>query len=720
MFAMAFRHHQAGRLAEAEALYRQIVAASPAHAEVWHLLGVIASQTGRQEGAVALIRLAIDLLPNDSAFHYNLGFALRELGRLEESATAYHRATQLKPDYAMAHNNLGSVLQELGRSDAALAEFREAVRLEPECAVAHNNIGNVLREQDRLDEAVAAYCQAIRYQPGYAEAHSNLGVAHGAQRRWDAALLEHQQALRFQPDSAENNFNLGVALSALHRADEAAEAFRRGLSLNRDYAEGHYNLGLAMAEMGRLDDAVVAYGQALRLKPGLVEAWNNLGTALKELGEVDAAIRAYRQAIEIRPDFPMAHSNLLLALHYRPEIDDESLFQEHCRWDEQHARPLAIGAPPHANDRHPERRLRVGYVSADFRAHSVAYFVECLLANHDRSQAEVFCYANVAAPDAVTARLRGIVSQWREIAGTTAEAVAKMIRDDAIDILVDLGGHTANHRLLVFARKPAPVQVTYLGYGDTTGMEAMNYRFTDAEADPVGSSEERHTEQLVRLPGGAWCFRPPDDAPEVAECPAIQNGYVTFGCFNALAKINEPMIRLWSQILTQVTGSRLLLKNAGLQNASSRERIHTMFERAAIARDRVDFVGRSLGATVHLESYGRVDIALDTFPYHGATTTCEALWMGVPVVTLAGTAHISRVSASLLTHLGMPEWIGDSPERYANIASDLVRNVSALAEIRKNLRSRMKASPLMDGPRLARAVEQAYREMWRAWCERQG
>ena len=718
-FAVAFRHHQAGRLAEAEALYRKVVAATPAHAEAWHLLGVIASQTGRQEAAVALIRLAIDLAPNDSAFHYNLGFTLRELGRLEESEDAYRRATEIKPDYAMAHNNLGSVLQELVRPDAALAEFREAVRIEPECAVAHNNIGNVLREQDRLDEAVAAYRQAIRYQPSYADAHSNLGVAHGAQGRWDAALADHQQAMRLQPDSAETTFNLGVALSALKRVDEAAVAFRRGLSLNRGYAEGHYSLGLAMAEMGRLDEAVVAYRQALRLKPGLVEAWNNLGTALKELGEIEAALEAYRQAIEIRPNFPMAHSNLLLALHYHPKIDGESLFQEHCRWNERHARPLAIGAPPLGNDRDSERRLRVGYVSADFRVHSVAYFVENLLANHDPSQAEVFCYANVTAPDAVTTRLRGIVSQWREIAGISDEAAAKMIRDDAIDILVDLGGHTANHRLLVFARKPAPVQVTYLGYGDTTGMEAVDYRLTDAEVDPPGSGEEWHTEQLVRLTGGASCFRPSDDAPPVAACPAIQNGYVTFGCFNSLPKINEPMIRVWSQILAKVPGSRLLLKNTGLQNASSQDRMLTLCERAGVARERVDLAGRLPDVTAHLEAYGRVDIALDTFPYHGTTTTCEALWMGVPVVTLAGKAHISRVGVSLLAHLGMPEWITNTPESYVRIATGLAQNLSALDETRRNLRSRMNASPLMDGPRLARAVENAYREMWRAWCQRQ-
>jgi predicted O-linked N-acetylglucosamine transferase (SPINDLY family) len=474
-----------------------------------------------------------------------------------------------------------------------------------------------------------------------------------------------------------------------------------------------------MAEMGRLDDAVVAYRQAVRLKPGLAEAWNNLGTALKELGEVDEALRAYRQAMEIRPDFPMAHSNLLLALHYQPEINGESLFREHRRWDERHARPLAVGASLCANDRNLKRRLRVGYVSADFRAHSVAYFVEGLLANHDPAHVEVFCYANVPAPDTITARVRGIVSHWREIAGIADEAVTKMIREDAIDILVDLGGHTANHRLLIFARKPAAVQVTYLGYGDTTGMDVMGYRLTDVEADPPGHDEERHTEQLVHLARGAWCFRALDDAPEVAVCPATQNGHVTFGCFNALPKINEPMIRIWSQILAQVPGSRLLLKNAGLQNASAAERVRTIFEHAGIAGERLDLTGRVPGVATHLDNYGRVDIALDTFPYHGTTTTCEALWMGVPVVTLAGKAHVSRVGVSLLTHLGMAEWIGDSPESYVRIAAGLARNVAALAEIRQHLRGRMQASPLMDGPRLARAVERAYREMWRAWCGKQ-
>ena len=328
----------------------------------------------------------------------------------------------------------------------------------------------------------------------------------------------------------------------------------------------------------------------------------------------------------------------------------------------------------------------------------------------------MFCYANLPRPDPVTARLQRLVPHWRDIYKAPDAQVADRIRQDGIDILVDLAGHTAHNRLLLFARKPAPVQATWLGYPDTTGLKAMDHRLTDAHADPPGTTEHLHTEQLIRLPDCAWCFRPSEHAPPVSEPPMPRAGHITFGCFNALPKINAPLLRLWSEILLGVPGSRLLLKNAAVRDPSVQQRMRTVLEEAGVAPGRIELAGHIPEPAGHLASYGRVDIALDTFPYHGTTTTCEALWMGVPVVTLAGKTHASRVGVSLLANVGLPDLVARDPGEYVRIAAALGTDAHRLAEFRASLRERMAASPLMDATRFARNVEQAYREMWRAWC----
>ena len=579
-FQLAMEHHQAGRLAEAEGIYRQILAVEPNHADALHLLGVIAGQAGRHDVAADLIGKAIALAPADAAFHSNFGLALSELGRSEEAIGAYRRAIQLNPNFSEAYNNLG----------------------------------------------------------------------------------------------------------------------------------------VALVEQGRLDEAIVAYDRALQLKPHNAEVHVNLGNALKEQGRLDEAIASYRLALQLKSNQKMAHSNLLLCLHNITGSDLNTLFVEHRKWDEVHAEPLRKLILPHCNDRDPERRLRVGYVSPDFRGHPVAYFAEGVLGSHDRSQVEVYCYADLLREDDISQRLRGCADHWRKITGKADWRVADLIRKDGIDILVDLAGHTACNRLLVFARKPAPVQVTYLGYPNTTGMKAMDYRLTDGYADPPGTTEHLHSEELMRLPGSAWCYRPPEGAPLAGPAPVLNRGYVTFGCFNARPKMTEEMLALWARLLMAVPGSRLLLKNPGFREASVRERAMGMLVKCGMTAERVEFMGKVPSVAGHLATYERVDIALDTYPYHGTTTTCEALWMGVPVITIAGRTHASRVGVSLLTNAGLPELIAGNAEQYVEIAAKLAADIPRLAELRANLRERMAASPLMDTPRFARNVEEAYRQMWRAWC----
>ena len=395
------------------------------------------------------------------------------------------------------------------------------------------------------------------------------------------------------------------------------------------------------------------------------------------------------------------------------------MFAEHCRWAEVHAEPLGRDVVPLSSDGDPGRRLRVGYVSNNFREHSVAFFVEALLASHDRSKVEIFCYADIMLADEFSGRLRRHSAQWRVITGQSDAQVAELIRQDAIDILVDLAGHTARNRLLVFARKPAPVQVTYLGYCNTTGLSAMDYRFTDALADSPGTTEHLHTEQLVRLPDCAWCYRPPDASPAVETPPVLRSGHITFGCFNARPKITGEMLALWARLLLEMPASSLLLKNVGFGEPSARQHTRDLLAKAGIAPERVELVGRVPTLAGHLATYARVDIALDTFPYHGTTTTCEALWMGVPVITLAGRTHASRVGVSLLTTTGLPELVASSPDEYVKIAAALATDVPRLAALRTTLRTRMASSPLMDASRFARNVEAAYRQMWRTWCAKQ-
>ncbi len=647
-FAVAVEHHKAGRLPEAEALYRKILAVDPRHADALHLLGVLAHQMGRHAIAVDLIREAIALAPGVADFHSNLGIALYENGRVDDAIAAYRQAIALKPNFPEAQNNLG----------------------------------NALTDNRQLDEAIAAYRQAIALKPNYAEAHCNLGVA----------LKDNGQL------------------------DDAIAAQRQAIALNTKFPEAYTNLGNALRDKGQLTEAVAACRQAVALNPSFAGAYNNLGFALKDNGQLEAAVAAFRQSIKLKPNDFEAHSNLLLTLNYDPGVNARSIDEERLRWSQQHAEPLRPSIQAHPNEPTPGRLLRVGYVSPDFRDHPVASFFEGLITAHDRTQIEVFCYANVARPDAVTARLRQAAAHWQSIIGMPDATVAEIIRQDHVDILVDLAGHTARHRLLVFARKPAPVQVTWLGYPGSTGMQTIDYRLTDALADPLGHAEHLQSETLVRLPRCAWCFRPTAAAPPVADPPVQHTGHVTFGCFNARPKINLPLLKSWAAILRAVPASRLLLKNSALLDSSARQDLQADIQNAGIDTERVELAGHSPTLGEHLATYGRVDIALDTFPYHGTTTTCEALWMGVPVVTLAGTTHVSRVGVSLLSNAGLPEMVATSPDQYVQLASALAADLPRLSQLRSTLRQRMAGSPLMDAPRFARDVEAAYREMWRQWC----
>lgn len=579
-FALALQHHQAGRLAEAERGYRQVLQRQPEHSDSLHLLGVIALQTGSLEPALALVE----------------------------------RAVALRPDGAIYRNSLGQILERLGRYDEARRAYEAAIELDPDYAEAFNNLGHVLERRDRLAEAEACYRNAIRRNPAYAEPHTNLG------------------------------------------------------------------------------------------------------NVLKDRGELDEAIASYRRAIALKPDLSFLHSNLLLTLHYHAGITPADLAREHRAWAERHVLPLAPVRQPHDNDRKPNRRLRIGYVSPDFREHSVARFLLPIVREHDRRQVEVLAYSDVARPDHVTELIRANVDQWRDIAALGDERLVDAVRGDRIDILVDLAAHSGRNRLLVFARKPAPVQVTYLAYCSTTGVDAIDYRLTDRFLDPPGEDLSHYTESSIRLPQCYWCYSAPALSPDRLPPSDRRSGPATFGCLNNFAKVTGATVELWTRLLLRMPEARLLLY---ARDVSHCDRVRNVLGQAGVPETRVTFVGRQ-SFEDYLQTYRRIDVALDPFPFTGGTTTCDALWMGVPVVSLAGETAVSRAGSSILSNVGLGHWVARSEAQYVDLAAGLMRDSAGLAALRQELRKRLESSPVMNAPDFTRGLEAAFRDMWRTWCTRDG
>ncbi|MBI3710899.1 MAG: tetratricopeptide repeat protein [Proteobacteria bacterium] len=745
--AAAYRHHTAGRIDAAMAGYTEILALDGAHAMALFLMGDIAHRHNVNETAVELFTRAIKARPDFADAYNGLGAALRALGRNDDAETSFRRAIAIAPKHALAMLNLAVCLMSRGDLAAAVELCRQATSAAPDLADTHNVMGTALRASGDLRGAVTAHRRAIALRPDFADAYNNLGAAQAALGDSKAAEASYRSALRLDPNLAIAHNNLGNLLRALGQLDEAELSYCRALEIWPEFAEAACNLGVALSFADRLDDAVACYQRALAINPHSAEAWsnlgaayrvlrnataeidayrhalaidpnhamahNNLGLALLDCGDAAAAVASFRRALAAQPNYAAAHSNLLYALNFDPGIRPEQQLVEARRFAERHAAPPTALARPHANARDPERRLRVGYVSPDFRQHSCAYFIEPLLAAHDRGNVEIFVYAELSRPDSVTTRLQALADHWRGTVGVADDALAEQIRADGIDILVDLAGHTASNRLPIFAARPAPVQVAWLGYPSTTGIDAIGYRLTDAIADPAGEPDHWHTEALVRLADGFICYRPDGAA---AAAPPASGAKLTFGSFNHLSKLNESVVAAWARVLADAPESRLMLKARNLGDAKTRDRIAAAFAQHGIAADRLALVGWAEGVADHLALYREIDVALDSFPYNGTTTTCEALWMGVPVVTLAGDRHAGRVGASLLARVGLDDLVAPSVEAYAKCAVALGRDGERRAALRRELRARMQASPLCDAALFARRIEAAYRDMWRAWC----
>jgi len=540
---------------------------------------------------------------------------------------------------------------------------------------------------------------------------------HQAGRLMEAEQL-YRQVLARQPQHANALHMLGVVSAQQGRHDFAVQLLRQTIALEPQWPQAHYNLGNALRDLGQLDQASAAYRQTIALKSDHYDARNNLGNMLKAQGNLDQAIAVYREILALNPAGIDADDNLVYGLHFAPDYDARAIAQEHRRWNQQHAAPLKKPIQPHINNRDPERRLRIGYVSPDFCEHCQSFFTIPLLSQHDRRNYQIVCYASVPRPDAVTARLQGYADIWRDALSLSDEQLAGQIRQDEIDILVDLTLHMAGNRLLVFARKPAPVQVTWLGYPGSTGLAAMDYRLSDPYLDPLGMDESIYSEQTIRLPDSFWCYDPLDGREIVVNAlPALESregqaGRVTFGCLNNFCKVNQGILALWAQVLRQVPNSRLLLL---APQGSPRQRLLAYLSQQGIDADRVAFFSHQ-SRRDYLAVYHRIDLGLDSCPYNGHTTSLDSFWMGVPVVTLVGPSGISRAGWCQLSNLGLAELAGQTPEQFVQIAVNLANDLPRLQHLRATLRQRMEASPLMDAPRFAGNIETAYRQMWRKWC----
>lgn len=668
---------------------------------------------GRLAQAEACFKEALRLQPDYAEAHNDLANTLRLQGRLAEAVASYRDALRLRPDIGLIHQNLGTALAEQGTLAEAEASLREAVRLQPQRAEAHHDFGIVLQKRGLPADAIACFEEALRLNPGLVLAHVGLGNCLAALGRLPEAVHRCGQALRMKPDSTEAMVGAGVALQAMGRIEEAASRYRDALRLKPDSSDACYHLATALVAQNRLDDAAAAFRETLRLKPAHGLAHNNLGNVFLAQGRTDEATRCFEEARCAQPDFVGAHSNVLFALNFRPDVSPASVLEAHVRWNDEHAAALAEPRRRRPNQPTPDRRLRVGYVSADFRAHSVSLFIEPVLESHDRKQVEVFCYADVLSPDPVTERLKALTDRWIATTGRRDEFVAEKIRADEIDILVDLAGHTGGNRLLAFARKPAPVQTTWLGYPNTTGMTAMDYRITDAYADPPGMTERYYAETLVRMPDSLWCYRPDGIAPKVNALPAPGNGHLTFGSFNNFAKVTPRTREFWAKLLLAVPKARLLV--AGVPTGEAHTRVLQEFGALGISAERLELVPR-VPRKNFFELHQRVDVALDPFPFQGGTTTCESLWMGVPVISLAGKVFAARAGVSLLTNVGMPELIARTPEEFVAIGVRLAGDLGKLTALRQGLRAQMARSPLTDARRFTANLEALYRKMWEAWC----
>ncbi|MBD3419865.1 MAG: tetratricopeptide repeat protein [Chitinivibrionales bacterium] len=745
LLAQALQVHKNGDLLAAKKLYTSYLESYPQDAQAHHFAGILFNQfnefekaaghftqslmlhpdnvpclidsarlhisTNKHDQAYSSLQKALKLAPEHEQVHFTLGNLYRSRNQYEIAAGHYARCTELNPNFVGAYCNLGACYQEFAQSDKAIEAFESALRLKPNFGEVYNNIGLIQLARGQAAPALKSFQKALACIPHSAESHLNAANAFRMLDQHDKAIEHYHKAIAIKPDYAEAFNNLGRAYAEIHTFEKAKESFVNAVRIRSEYAEAHYNLGNLMRENTHMDEAVICFRNALKFKEGFIAALTNLGETFQVMGNLKEAQRCFRQALKYDATNTLACSNLLSCLNYTPGVSPEQLYQEHlCRG--RFFPNMGLGKTRRASD--PDKKLRLGYVSPDFCRHPVSSFLKPLLSNHTKDEFEIFCYSAVGKEDADTAAYREYADHWRCIRNESDTKLVELIRRDEIDILIDLAGHTAGNRLAVFARKPAPVQLSFLGYPNTTGLTSVDFRITDEIADP-DNEPKYHSEELIRLPGCFCCYAPATDAPGVNELPGKASGALTFGSLHNLARLNADVLQLWAQVLTVVAHSRLLIFRDTM-NESIEARIREIFTNEGIDMSRIELQRSVRQGKGHLSIYHNIDIALDTFPWSGHTTACEALWMGVPVITMCGERHAGRMVASVLHRLGLTDWIAASAQEYVSIARKQAAAPDALAGLRAHLREGMTSSLLCNGKRYAVEIETAYRSMWRKRC----
>lgn len=647
--------------------------------------------------------------------------ALFEQGHLAEAAARCERVLAREPDHPPALHLRGLVALARGEAAHAASLIASAIGRAPGVALFHFNLGNALRELERRDEAAASYARATELEPGRFAAWFNLAQLHADARRPAEAAAAFRRALRIEPDHGAARLGLAAALVESARdgvpsraaSEEILALLETGWARTPDPLRARFYAAIALSGAERWTEAVPHFEAVVRERPDAAEARNQLANCYNRLGRARDAVREYRATFRAAPHFHHALTSVLGTINYDPGATPEAVFEAHCEW----ARSAAAGYYPREvrfdNPRDPEKRLRVGYVSPDLRRHPVSALFAPVLERHDPDRFETFCYYSFPRSDAVTGRLRAAAGHWRDVAGLTDAALADAVRADGIDILVDLAGHTRYGRLLAFARRPAPVQVSWLGYFNTTGLATIDGFVTDPVSSPPGQ-ERYFVERLIRLPATRFCYEAPAYMPAVSALPARRNGHITFGCLNNLAKVHDGVLALWARVLAAVPGARLVLQASALNDPLRRDELTATAARLGIAPDRLE-LRQFVAAEEAAATYHGIDVALDPFPFCGGMTTLDALWMGVPVVTLPQTMIAGRQSASMLANLGLHDLIAPDADAYVRAAARLAADLDALARLRAGLRERFRASPLADYARFTADLERAYRSMWRHW-----
>jgi predicted O-linked N-acetylglucosamine transferase (SPINDLY family) len=679
-FARAQALHQHGRLADTQALCREILQMVPRHFHALQLLGVTEYQNGRHQEADRLLQLALSIEPRSVA----------------------------------ALSNRGVVLHELKRFAEALACYDKAVAVQPDCAEALSNGANALAQLERFEEAVARYDKALAVRSDYPEAYSNRANALHHLRRFDEALADCDKALALKPNDVDALANRGNALTQLRRFDDALDSYDQALAINPGLSTAWVGRGNVLLNLNRYAEAFTAYQNALEAKPDNLNAMSQLAHFHERQGRTEEAIACYDRALAIKPDFADAISNKIFTLDFATNVGIEE--QQAARkywWSQVGAKIAATSSFSYDNDRDPARRLVLGYVSADFRRHSAAAIFRPVLQNHDKTQFEIACYSCSVAQDERTEDFRRIADKWVDASQWSDRILADRVYADKIDILIDLSGHSAGHRLGAFAHKPAPIQVTAWGHGTGTGLPSIDYLFCDPITMPL-SMRHLFAEKLYDLPCIITTEAPPPDL-RPSDPPVLSNGYVTFGVFNRMAKVSDDAVAVWAAILKRVPDSRLLMKDGALNEEAVRAGLRERFAARGVAPERIDFLGYT-PREQHLAAFGNVDICLDPFPQNGGVSTWEALHMGVPVVAKLGNVPVNRLSSAILGSIGLSDWVAGSVDEYVSIAATRASMPESLKALRHALAAKIAASAAGNGALYTRAVEQAYRAMWEDYC----